>query len=118
MGKDVLESIRSRATGESMQQTGAQTPIVTVVAHVTDDIDHTEAQRLAGVVRREIVNTTSFAEGADSDYTVDSIGVETISAIAVDDLTAIRDQLRRVLEDEGYTVDETAVMAEITTSTF
>jgi hypothetical protein len=119
--RDINDSIEARASfdaddGTSFGQTSAQTPIVTVVAHVAEDVDHTEAQRVAGVLRREIANTTTFAEDANSDYTVDAFGIETISAIAVDDLTSIRDQLDRVLRNEGYTIREMAVQAEITTS--
>ena len=109
---DIEESIGKRATGG----TSAQTPIVTVVAAVEDDFTNTEGTRVAGRLR-SMTNRISYVTGADYDRSVNSFGIETVSAIASDDLDVVVTKLRAILEDEGYTIiDPIAVQAEIQTS--
>lgn len=110
---DIEDSITNRATGG----TAAQTPIVTVIAAVKDDVDNVTGTRVAGRLRT-MATRISYVTGADYDTSVDTFGVETVSAISFDDLEVVKDKLRAILEDEGYTIEEPiAVQAEIETAT-
>lgn len=110
--KDFAESMVDRANP-------AQTPTVVIVATVEEDVDHTEAQRVAGVLRREVMNTDPLVQNVDSDYTVNSFGAHTASAISWSDAQNIRSLMRMTLRDEGYTIkDDVSVMATTEPSSF
>ena len=109
--EDALRERAAESGGESFQ-----TPIVQIVAALEEDIGNTEATRLAGVVRREVLLTSDVAQRANSDHTVNSIGVDTISAIEYEDAQEIRSVLRNTLRDEGYTISAIAIQADIQTS--
>jgi hypothetical protein len=102
---------RAEEGGQSIQ-----TPIIQVIAALAEDIDNTEGSRLAGVIRREVLATSSVAQGSSYDHIVNSVGVDTISAIEYEDVQEIRSLLRNTLRDEGYTVEAVAVQADIQTT--
>lgn len=107
----IEDAIGRRATGEESYQT----PLVTVVAAVEEDLDNTTATRVAGRLRT-MTSRISYITGADYDLSVNSFGVELTSAVAVEDVDVAATKLRSILEDEGYTIREPlAVQAEIQT---
>jgi uncharacterized protein (DUF2267 family) len=114
MANGIESALRERA--ESSPRNAAQTPIVVVVATVAEDIDHTESQRVAGNLRREVLAATSLVQNVKADHTVNSFGAHTTSALMYEDVQDIRSQMRNALRDEGYTVEGVAVQADIKTS--
>lgn len=94
----------------------AQTPTVVVVGTIEEDVGHTEAQRVAGVLRREVLASDPVVQNVKADYTVNSFGAHTASAINWSDAQNIRSLMRMTLQDEGYTVAGVSIMAEIQTS--
>ena len=96
----------------------AQTPTVVVVATIEEDLTHTQAQTVAGILRREVMNTDPVVQNVKADYTVNSFGAHTASAINWSDAQNIRSLMRMTLQDEGYTVKGVSIMAEIGTTSF
>jgi len=94
----------------------AQTPVVQIIAALGEDIDNTEGSRLQGTIRREVLLTSDVAQRATYDHTVNSVGVDTISAIEWEDAQEIRSVLRNTLRDEGYTIETIAIQADIQTA--
>lgn len=94
----------------------AQTPIVQIIAALNEDFDNTEGTRLAGVLKREVLLTSDVAMSVDYDQTVNTLGVDTVSAISFEDATEIRSAIRNALADEPYSVNEFAVQADIQVS--
>jgi hypothetical protein len=109
----IEDALRERAEegGESFQ-----TPVVQIIAALEEDIDNTEATRLAGLIRREVLLVSSVAQRANSDHTVNAVGVDTISAIEYEDVQEIRSVLRNTLRDEGYTINSVAIQADVQTT--
>ena len=105
----IEDSINRRA-----QESGQtyQTPIVQVLASVEEDIDHTTATRVAGRIR-SMTNRLTYATDADYDHSVNTFGVDTLSAIEFEDVETIKMKLEAMLEDEGYTIEAVAVQADI-----
>lgn len=111
----IEDALRRRAS--QSPQNSAQTPIVVVVATVAEDVDHTEAQRVAGNLRREVLAATGLVQNVKADHTVNSFGAHTVSALMYEDVQDIRSQMRNALREEGYTVEGVAVQADIDVST-
>lgn len=109
--EDALRERASESGGESFQ-----TPVVQIIAALGEDIDNTEGSRLRGVIRREVLMTSPVAENASYDHTVNSVGVDTLSAIEWEQAQEIRSVLRNTLRDEGYTIETIAIQADIQTT--
>ena len=106
------DSILDRAsTGNA-----AQTPIVTIVATIEEDVGHTEGQRIAGTLRREVMAANPTVQNVNADYTVNSFGAETASGITWEDAQDVRSQLRNWIRDSEYTLKGISIMAEIQTA--
>ena len=106
---DIIDAIEGRTTDDGRTAT---MPFLRVVATVTDDLSHIEAEATAGTLRRRLVASESFAEDADSDHTLDTFGVELITAVEWEDAQRIREDFVRAVEREGYTVKSTAIQAD------
>lgn len=113
MVNGIEAALRERA--DESPRNAAQTPIVVVVATIAEDIDHTEAVRVAGTLRREILAASSLVQNVKADHTVNSFGAHTTSALMYEDVQDIRSQMRNALRDAGYTVEGVAVQADIET---
>lgn len=90
-------------------------PIVNIVAALEDDFGNTEGTRLAGVLRREVLLTSTVAQDTSYDHTVNAVAVETASTIEFEDAETIKGAMRNALRDEGYTVKAFAIQADIQT---
>ena len=92
---------------------GRPMPVVQIIVTVNEDFDNTEGTRLAGVLRREVLLTSPVAEDAGYDHTVNSLSVDTVSAISYEDAQEIRSAVRNALADEPYTIDGFSIQADI-----
>lgn len=109
----IEDAILDRASDNS-----AQTPIITIVVTVEEDIDYQQAQMSLASVRRGVLATESIVQNVGVDHSVDSFGAETVSGIEWSDAEAVKGSLRNEVRDAGYTIKGTSIMAEIRTSSF
>lgn len=124
--REFKESIQKRSTGSSARSTQTshagsgesfQTPIITVIATVEEDIDFNEAQVTEGTLNNQM-RSAPIVSKVQADHTVNSFGAETVTALTIEDIELVRNELDKHLKDNGFTVEGFSVQAEVTTSSF
>ena len=107
------ETLRSMAEGSG---TSAQTPIVTIIVTVQENLTRNEAELKLAPIRREVLSGDPVVQNVTQDYTVDSFAVETASSISWEDAQNARSALRNAVRDEGMTLRGSAIQADIKTA--
>lgn len=114
--RDIEDAIEERA-GQSFQ-----TPIVTVVAQVSEDPDgggpsNVTSTRITGRLRQIGPGMGVSVEDVSYDRNTNTFIAETVSLIELEELQSIENKMRRILEAEGLDVVTTMVGAEIEETT-
>jgi hypothetical protein len=107
------ETLRSMAEGSG---TSAQTPIVTIIVTVEEDLTRNEAELELASIRQEILAGDPLVQNVTQDYTVNSFAAETASSISWEDARNVRSSLRNAVRDEGMTLRGSAIQADIKTA--
>jgi len=88
-------------------------PVVQIIVTLNEDFDNTEGTRLAGVLRREVLISSPIAQDTGYDHTVNSLHVDTVSALLFEDAENVKGAMRNALADEPYTIDAFSIQADI-----